>query len=97
MEYIKHWVVGDQTYGTPGKSDNLGLRRQFLHSYFIEFNHPRIDDELSFMAPLPDDLVNALSRLKDRRIGLTERGREVLFSYQQNCGITDEVETFACL
>lgn len=95
MEYIKHWVVGDQTYGTPGKSDNLGLCRQFLHSYFIEFNHPRIDDELSFMAPLPDDLVNALSRLADRRIGLTERGREVLFAYQENCGITDELETFA--
>jgi len=33
MEYINHWVVGDQTYGNPGKSSNLGLCRQFLHSY----------------------------------------------------------------
>lgn len=24
MEYINHWVVGDQTYGNPGKSSNLG-------------------------------------------------------------------------
>lgn len=95
MEYIKHWVVGDQTYGTPGKSDNLGLCRQFLHSYFIEFQHPRIDDELSFMAPLPDDLVNALAKLADRRIGLTSRGKEVLDAYQENCGITDERESFA--
>lgn len=95
MEYIKHWVVGDQTYGTPGKSDNLGLCRQFLHSYFIEFQHPRIDDVLSFMAPLPDDLVNALSRLADRRIGLTPRGKEVLDAYQENCGITEERESFA--
>ena len=94
MEYIKHWVVGDQTYGTPGKSDNLGLTRQFLHSYFIDFQHPRINDELSFMAPLPDDLVEALAKLYDRRIGLTERGREVLIDYQENCGITDEIETF---
>lgn len=95
MEYIKHWVVGDQTYGTPGKSDNLGLCRQFLHSYSIEFQHPRIDDVLSFMAPLPDDLVNALSRLVDRRIGLTPHGKEVLDAYQENCGITEERESFA--
>lgn len=95
MEYIKHWVVGDQTYGTPGKSDNLGLCRQFLHSYSIEFQHPRLDDVLSFMAPLPDDLVNALSRLADRRIGLTPHGKEVLDAYQENCGITEERESFA--
>lgn len=94
MEYIKHWVVGDQTYGTPGKSDDLGLCRQFLHSYFIEFQHPRIDDVLSFMAPLPDDLRSAVSKLADRRIGLTERGREVLDAYQENCGVTDERESF---
>lgn len=97
MEYIKHWVVGDQTYGTPGKSDDLGLCRQFLHSYFIEFEHPRIDDTLSFMAPLPDDLIEGISRLSDRRIGLTERGREVLFDYQENCGVTDEVESFSLI
>ena len=95
MEYIKHWVVGDQTYGTPGKSDNLGLCRQFLHSYYIAFEHLRIEDELSFMAPLPDDLVGALSKLADRRIGLTARGREVLDAYQDTCGITAEHESFA--
>lgn len=97
MEYIKHWVVGDQTYGTPGKSDNLGLCRQFLHSYFIEFEHPRTGDELSFIAPLPDDLALALSKLADRRIGLTERGREVLACYQEKCGVTIERESFALI
>ena len=95
MEYIHHWVVGDQTYGNPGKSSNLGLCRQFLHSYFIEFQHPCINDTLSFMAPLPDDLIQAISQLADRRIGLTERGREVLAAYQENCGITEERESFA--
>lgn len=97
MEYIKHWVVGDQTYGNPGRSDNLGLCRQFLHSYFIEFEHPRINDTLSFMAALPDDLREALAKLADRRIGLTEHGREVLAYYQDNCGVTDEVESFALI
>lgn len=95
MEYINHWVVGDQTYGNPGKSSNLGLCRQFLHSYFIEFQHPCINDTLSFMAPLPDDLIQAISQLADRRIGLTERGHEVLAAYQENCGITEERESFA--
>ena len=95
MEYINHWVVGDQTYGNPGKSSNLGLCRPFLHSYFIEFQHPCINDTLSFMAPLPDDLIQAISQLADRRIGLTERGHEVLAAYQENCGITEERESFA--
>lgn len=83
MEYIKHWCVGDPTYGTPGKSDNLGLKRQFLHSYFIEFEHPRTHEVMHFIAPLPDDLQDALRRLADRRIGLTEDGREILSRYCQ--------------
>lgn len=103
MEYIKHWCVGDPTYGTPGKADNLGLTRQFLHSYFIEFEHPRTGDMMSFLAPVPDDLREVLHTLKDRRIGLTNDGREVLKRYcEQGRGIVlpegqtpDEVESFS--
>lgn len=81
MEYIKHWCVGDPTYGTPGKADNLGLTRQFLHSYYVEFEHPRTHETLDFLAPLPADLLGVLRQLKDRRIGLTADGREVLAHY----------------
>lgn len=81
MEYIRHWCVGDPTYGTPGKADNLGLTRQFLHSYFLEFEHPRIGEVMQFLAPVPQDLRAVLHSLKDRRIGLTEDGREVLHQY----------------
>lgn len=81
MEYIKHWCVGDPTYGTPGKSDNLGLTRQFLHSYFIEFEHPRTGETMSFLAPVPADLRDVLRKLSNRRIGLTADGREVLAHY----------------
>lgn len=81
MEYIKHWCVGDPLYGTPGKSDNLGLNRQFLHSYFIEFEHPRTNEIMHYIAPLPDDLQNALRQLSDRRIGLTEDGKHILPLY----------------
>lgn len=81
MEYIHHWVVGDPTYGTTGKSDNLGLHRQFLHSYFLEFTHPVNQDLMTFLAQLPDDLRLALNSLADRSMGLTERGQEVLSFY----------------
>ncbi len=99
MEYIKHWCVGDPTYGTPGKSDNLGLTRQFLHSYFIEFEHPRTHEMMSFIAPLPQDLQQALQKLADRRIGLTEDGREVLAQYCEHArGLeTSSTESFAFL
>lgn len=82
MEYIKHWCVGDPTYGTPGKAESLGLTRQFLHSYFIEFMHPRTGEPLEFLAPMPDDLLGVLRQLEDRRIGLTDAGREVLADYR---------------
>lgn len=81
MEYIRHWCVGDPMYGTPGKADNLGLTRQFLHSYFIEFEHPRTGETLEFLAPVPADLQGTLNKLSERRIGLTGFGREVLAKY----------------
>lgn len=81
MEYIKHWCVGDQTYGTPGKSDNLGLTRQFLHSYFIEFEHPRTLETLQFIAQAPSDLQEVLHKLQGRSMGLTDAGREVYSLY----------------
>lgn len=84
MEYIKHWCVGDPTYGTPSKADNLGLDRQFLHSYFIEFMHPRTNETLCFVAPFPDDLREVLHQLSERRIGLTDAGSEVLKLYVEH-------------
>lgn len=93
MEYIKHWCVGDPTYGTPGKADNLGLTRQFLHSYFIEFTHPKTSEVMSFVAPLPDDLRSVMHKLSDRRIGLTDAGREVLQLYcEEGRGVADRVD-----
>lgn len=93
MEYIRHWCVGDPLYGTPGKADNLGLTRQFLHSYFIEFEHPRTHETLSFLAPMPEDLLDVLRKLKDRRIGLTDAGREVLKHYcEEGRGVAESVD-----
>jgi len=97
MEYIKHPVVGDPTYGTQGKRDELGLTRQFLHSYFIEFEHPLSHETLAFTSLLPEDLQEALSTLAERRIGLTEHGREVLADIINDKGLDETIDSFAFL
>lgn len=61
LAYIKHPVVGDETYAKKSAKD-LGLDRQFLHAWRIEFNHPASSRPMSFAAPLPPDLRVALSR-----------------------------------
>ena len=65
MEYIKHPCVGDPTYGWD-KRDNLGLERQFLHSYRLDFTHPVTGERMHFEDTLPQDLQEALDALEER-------------------------------
>lgn len=58
---IGHGVVGDTTYGK--KSNNLGLKRQFLHAHRLEFMHPITGENMSFESKLPNDLQEVLSLL----------------------------------
>jgi 23S rRNA pseudouridine1911/1915/1917 synthase len=64
MKYINHPVVGDPLYGTAGGKRDLGLSRQFLHAYRLEFNHPKSGESLMFRDKLPDDLSAVLDKLK---------------------------------
>ena len=65
MEYIKHPCVGDPVYGWQ-KKDNLGLDRQFLHSYKLAFTHPVTGERLEFEDTLPDDLQRVIDELDAR-------------------------------
>lgn len=65
MEYIKHPCVGDPVYGWP-KKDNLGLDRQFLHSYKVDFAHPVTGERLHFEDTLPPDLQAVIDGLEAR-------------------------------
>lgn len=65
MEYIKHPCVGDPVYGWQ-KRDNLGLDRQFLHSYKLAFTHPVTGERLEFEDTLPDDLQRVVDELDAR-------------------------------
>ncbi len=60
---IGHPVVGDATYGR-GRSERLGLARQFLHSHRLAFRHPFTGEEVDVSSPLPPDLERALSEAR---------------------------------
>ena len=60
LAFLKHPVVADAVYGK--KKNDLGLERQFLHAWRIEFAHPTNAQPLKFTAPLPQDLNNAIQR-----------------------------------
>lgn len=60
LAFLKHPVVADPVYGK--KRNELGLTRQFLHAWRIEFRHPISQASLTFTAPLPEDLRIALAR-----------------------------------
>lgn len=78
MRFIRHCIVGDPAYGSHGPVEQLGLNRQFLHSYRLAFTHPVTGERLDFTDYLPDDLQTALDKLKDRSVGVTPYGQEVL-------------------
>lgn len=80
MQYAKHPLVGDPVYTSNGPKDaraQLGLKRQFLHSFRIRFIHHESSEELEFADNLPRDLDEALRSLGDRSRGMTDAGREV--------------------
>jgi 23S rRNA pseudouridine1911/1915/1917 synthase len=65
---LGHPVVGDTTYGAPGRLHIGGrevatLARTFLHAGSLEFEHPRLHRTLSFSAPLPPELAEFLRDL----------------------------------
>ena len=63
-----HPIVGDTTYGAPGKLRVRGresptLWRTFLHAGSLEFEHPRLLHAVSLSAPLPAELSDFLQDL----------------------------------
>jgi 23S rRNA pseudouridine1911/1915/1917 synthase len=77
MAYIKHPVVGDQLYGARRTKADLGLERQFLHSYRLNLEHPVTGEALEFVDPLSDDLACILAGIEDLSMSRTTAGDEV--------------------
>jgi 23S rRNA pseudouridine1911/1915/1917 synthase len=57
LQAIGHPICGDPEYGTPGV---LGLKRQFLHSARLAFDHPFTSARVGVTSDLPADLKHAL-------------------------------------
>jgi 23S rRNA pseudouridine1911/1915/1917 synthase len=78
MAYINHSCVGDPVYGQRRIKADLGLERQFLHSYRLSFEHPITGARLTFVDPPPSDLASRLESIAPDSAGATEAGKEVL-------------------
>ncbi len=61
MSHIGHPVVSDILYGSPCP-DLIG--RQALHAAALRFTHPGTKKELHIEAPLPDDMMLAIERIR---------------------------------
>ena len=71
LNAIGHPIVGDPTYGGVRQRvpqdlrPVLRLERPFLHAARLAFTHPTDGREMSFDAPLPDDLQQVLDQLRE--------------------------------
>ena len=75
MAYAGFGLVGDQTYGGKRKVSEKALSeaarramaafpRQALHAATLGFIHPISKEEISFEAPLPDDMLQLIKTLR---------------------------------
>ncbi len=60
--HLGHPVVGDPVYAK--RPNDLGMGRQALHAYQLQFRQPVTGQQLAFEAPLPHDLAAALAHLR---------------------------------
>lgn len=61
MAYTGHPVLGDHLYG--GENPLL-IERQALHSRYLSFNHPVSDKRIDVEAPLHEDMLKLIEKLR---------------------------------
>lgn len=77
MSYLNHPLLGDTLYGGqirfPKKADEhlintlRGFGRQALHAIKLSLVHPRTQEEMTWEAPLPQDMVDLVAALQQDR------------------------------
>lgn len=78
MRHIDHPLVGDPLYGRGDDRQNLGLTRQFLHSWHVRFAHPVTGETIDIADELPWDLAAALDEIAERSEGRTAAGDQII-------------------
>ncbi len=64
MAYINHPLLGDAVYGPKSPGPVPGLQGQTLHARILGFQHPRTNQYIEVIAPLPQYFVETLIRLR---------------------------------
>jgi len=65
LSSIGHPILGDGAYGGGGDdAKRLGLARPFLHAWRLSFAPPVTGERIEVEEPMPDDLEEALTRLR---------------------------------
>ena len=62
MTAIGHPLLGDTKY--TARKNFFDINGQALHSHTLKFIHPTTKEQISFIAPLPDDMNNILEQLR---------------------------------
>ncbi len=65
MTSIGHPLVNDPKYG-PKKSSPFAIKGQALHSLTLTLTHPVTREEMTFTAPLPQDMEKILTGLRNK-------------------------------
>lgn len=77
MRHVNHACVGDALYGRGDERANRGLRRQFLHSWRVSFDHPVTGGRIECCDTLPPDLLAILDDIGPSSMGRTEAGERI--------------------
>ncbi len=68
LEQVGHPLAGDRRYGDRELNrvlrDRFGLKRQFLHAFRLNLEHPITGNPLKLSSPYPDDLQPLVNYLK---------------------------------
>jgi 23S rRNA pseudouridine1911/1915/1917 synthase len=66
MAAMRHPCAGDLTYGAdPVLAQRLSLTRQWLHAVGLALDHPATGERVTFRSAYPEDLSEALRRLRE--------------------------------
>jgi len=64
LSHIGHPIAGDELY----EGGDFLIRRQALHAYYIEFDHPMTKERVSFETDIPEDIKEAIEELKNSAV-----------------------------
>jgi 23S rRNA pseudouridine1911/1915/1917 synthase len=59
-------LVGDLRYGGGGNISDVEIFRPLLHAEKLAFRHPVLNHDMVFSVPMPKDMKNILTLLKER-------------------------------